>query len=589
MIFRKIYFQFFIILLIFFAVVFALCQSSNIRAVRGAVEGQTAAGLERMAALTAERIERECFTGGRLDADAAWAVCDAAARRFFLTAALTDKTWGAVRVSEHGGSCDIPWILSYLRENRIFATSSRIADGGSLIYGFSPARAPLGGEPAVTVIFAERTGAPDALIRELNGRLATVFAVVSALTLIILFARFRGLSKQIDSLSSGAARMARGETDTRIPLNGGGPLDDLAESINETVSRMSGDMLSLRLRLAALESVFSSMRDSVIALDPDARVISVNKAAEALLCLASNPAGRTIHEVARHPALLAFVEKILRERESAEAEFSLFSGDRELLLRAFGGALRDFAGGSGGAIVVLSDITRLRKLEKMRSEFVSNVSHEIRTPITAIKGAVEALLDGPGSPEDTEKFMKIILRHTDRLNALVEDILSLSRIESESLDLGASPVPVPLEPVIKTAAELCGEKAELKKITLRVSCGDWRVLADKPLLEQALVNLIDNAVKYSAEGSAVDIRADAPSGGMVTVHVIDSGCGIPREHIPRLFERFYRVDKARSRKLGGTGLGLAIVKHIVQLHKGRVSVESSPGKGSDFSVSIPAA
>lgn len=231
---------------------------------------------------------------------------------------------------------------------------------------------------------------------------------------------------------------------------------------------------------------------------------------------------------------------------------------------------------------------QLCRLEGVRRDFVANVSHELRTPITSIKGFVETLLDGASNdPEDTERFLKIILKHTDRLRAIIEDLLNLSRIEQDSdhgeilLEKGS------ISEVISAVIQLCHVKATQKNIEIEPFCMDNIYAYINPsLLEQAIVNLIDNAIKYSDEGSSIQLQAIQNSKETV-IKVCDRGCGISKEHLPRLFERFYRVDKARSRKLGGTGLGLAIVKHIVQAHHGNVSVESVIGKGSVFSIHLP--
>jgi two-component system phosphate regulon sensor histidine kinase PhoR len=229
-------------------------------------------------------------------------------------------------------------------------------------------------------------------------------------------------------------------------------------------------------------------------------------------------------------------------------------------------------------------------LESVRRDFVANVSHELRTPVTSIKGFVETLLDGAmHNPEELQRFLQIVAVQTDRLNAIIEDLLALSRIEQEEekaeIELGQSPV----RAVLETAVEVCRMKAAEKNIRLELACdAELAAPMNAPLLEQAVINLLDNAIKYSAPEQTVQIAAER-SGGEIAIRVRDCGCGIGREHLLRIFERFYRVDKARSRKLGGTGLGLAIVKHMAQAHGGRASVESTPGQGSTFTIHLPLA
>jgi len=237
---------------------------------------------------------------------------------------------------------------------------------------------------------------------------------------------------------------------------------------------------------------------------------------------------------------------------------------------------------------VLHDVTRLRKLERIRSDFVANVSHELKTPITSIKGFVETLLDGAmHQPEDTERFLRIVAAQSDRLNEIIEDLLTLSRLEQDTQRAGISLQRGRIRDVLEAAVGVCELKASEKNVAVKLTCdAELRAEINAAMLEQAVVNLISNAVKYSPEGAAVLLEATADLSELV-IRVRDHGCGIGLEHLPRLFERFYRVDKARSRKLGGTGLGLAIVKHIAQAHGGRAAVDSTPNEGSAFSLHLP--
>jgi len=241
-----------------------------------------------------------------------------------------------------------------------------------------------------------------------------------------------------------------------------------------------------------------------------------------------------------------------------------------------------------GALVVLSDVTQLRRLENMRRDFAASVSHEIKTPLTAIKGFVETLATGSlDDLEETRRFLEIIERHVNRLTAIIEDLMQLSRIERDDEIQQIGLEDCRLVDVLKTAIGLCKDAIEEKGIDVQLVCEDELCgCFDATLLEQAAVNLLDNAVKYSSERSTIRIEAKN-SNGEVQILFRDQGMGIAKKHLPRLFERFYRVDKARSRKLGGTGLGLAIVKHIAQAHGGRVTVESELAKGSTFTLHLP--
>jgi two-component system phosphate regulon sensor histidine kinase PhoR len=233
-------------------------------------------------------------------------------------------------------------------------------------------------------------------------------------------------------------------------------------------------------------------------------------------------------------------------------------------------------------------VTQLRRLEEMRRDFVANVSHEIRTPLTAIKGFVETLHHNTdATPEEAERFLGIISRHVDRLNTIIEDLLMLSRIENEAEQGEIKREKIRLRDILQNALQIARPQAEEKRIRIELA-GDEELLAmvDPVLLEQAVVNLLDNAVKYSDPEKRVRISAEADGDG-IRIDVRDQGIGIDKRHLPRLFERFYRVDKARSRAAGGTGLGLAIVKHIAQAHGGQVTVESRPGEGSCFTIHLP--
>ncbi len=233
-------------------------------------------------------------------------------------------------------------------------------------------------------------------------------------------------------------------------------------------------------------------------------------------------------------------------------------------------------------------MTRLQRLENIRRDFVANVSHELKTPITAIKGSVETLLGGAVEDEENaQRFLEIIARQSDRLNAIIEDLLALSRIEQGEEQEGLVRTKTQLRSVFLNTLQACQLKAQEKQVVLEMDCpDDIEIMINAPLLEQALVNLIDNAIKYSSQNDRVLFTAEQTDASVV-IKVRDWGSGISQEHLPRLFERFYRVDKARSRKLGGTGLGLAIVKHIVQSHNGHIAVESSLGQGSTFTIQLP--
>ena len=326
--------------------------------------------------------------------------------------------------------------------------------------------------------------------------------------------------------------------------------------------------------------------------------MTINRAASRLFGIdPANAAGRMISEVLRNGEIQDFFVKTLSASGFIETETVLIeavqgqSTHAERILQLHGSALHDSAENGIGALVVFNDITQLKKLENMRKDFVANVSHELRTPLTSIKGFVETLLSGAmKNGVDTKRFLGIISGQVERLTTIVEDLLALSKIEQDTEHNTLERSECRLANVLAEAVESCADKASQKQIGIGVSC-DPAVLVkiDKTLFEQAIVNLIDNAINYSDPDKHITVSAERdPGTGEIAISVSDEGIGIAPEHLGRLFERFYRVDKSRSRKLGGTGLGLSIVKHIALAHGGRVAVESAPGKGSVFYIYLPA-
>ncbi|MGE0434020.1 MAG: ATP-binding protein [Planctomycetota bacterium] len=394
-----------------------------------------------------------------------------------------------------------------------------------------------------------------------------------------------GLLSRLRVVRLGVERMARGDLTARLRLPEASELHSLVSAINHMASQLDERLQALARHYNQQQAVFASMEEGVIAVDHTERVISLNAAAATLAQVASSaPEGRPYYEVLHLAALQRFVADTLESREPIERDIELI-GSADRLLRCHGTLLRDTDGRNVGAVIVLHDITRLRQLEDMRRDFVANVSHELRTPVTSIKGSAETLLDGAvNNPTTAQRFLGIIVRHADRLSAIIEDLLSLSRLEQDGQD-NLRRERVPLARVLRNVADLCAPRCKGHQIQLDCTVG-LEVDAAPHLLEQAVLNLVDNAIKYSPTGGTITMRG-VLDGDEIALSVIDQGPGIPAEHIPRLFERFYRVDKGRSRLVGGTGLGLAIVKHIVQAHGGRVEADSTPGVGSTFTIRLP--
>ncbi len=396
----------------------------------------------------------------------------------------------------------------------------------------------------------------------------------------------RRMSRPLEQMRRGAEQFAQGRFENRLPAAGSREICALAGAMNVMAGQLDERIRTVIRQRSEQQAVLTSMVEGVLALDNDERIIHLNRAAADLFhVIPEDVEGRRIQEVLRKADLQRFVERTLASRSPVEGEVVLPGAEGDRFLQAHGTVLQDGEGKGIGVLIVLNDVTRLHRLENIRRDFVANVSHELKTPITGIKGSVETLMDGAVErPEDAARFLKIIAKQADRLNAIIDDLLDLSRIEQDETEKEIELISSPIRPVLQAAVHACEIKAREKSIGLVLSC-DPDIFADinPPLLEQAVINLVDNAVKYSDAGGTVWVEGSS-DGRQTQIQVRDQGCGIDREHLPRLFERFYRVDKARSRRAGGTGLGLSIVKHIVKAHHGRVTVESVPGQGSVFRI-----
>ena len=319
----------------------------------------------------------------------------------------------------------------------------------------------------------------------------------------------------------------------------------------------------------------------------------INDALRNLLSLSSDVADKMSLEVIRNAELEAAIRKTIQDGKGMALEFTVPTPGRKTVEVNVVGILSSSQSvgkegeGARGAIAVFHDITRLKELEKIRQDFVANVSHELRTPLTTIKGYTETLLEGALKEEIASQFVQVIKKHTDRLTKIVEDLLMLSKIESREFQLNLEPITLPdlFEDVLGFIREAAGKK-NITIIQNEIP-SSLVIQADRNYLEQVLINLLDNAIKYTSTGGRITISALETDQKEIQISVQDNGIGIPREDLPRIFERFYRVDKGRSQEMGGTGLGLSIVKHIIQAHGGRVWVESQIGKGSTFYFTLP--
>jgi two-component system phosphate regulon sensor histidine kinase PhoR len=451
---------------------------------------------------------------------------------------------------------------------------------------------PVTGAGGVSAVI--RTALPlarvNAVVASLADRIILGTAVVAVLVALLGLAVSRSLSRRLRAIQAGAQRYAAGDFSHEVRDTPADEIGGVAASLNVMALHLSETIDSITEERNQREAVLAGMTEGVVAVDDGTRVITCNAAAGGLLGIDPEGAlGHKLLDLVRNVSLHEFVDALLRGRDSLEVDLTLAVGEDRHDVQVHGaplGAADD--GGIDGAVIVLNDLTRLRQYEAIRRDFVANVSHEIKTPVTSIKGFAETLLDGAlDDREDAERFLRIIAGQSDRLSAIIEDLLSLSNLESEGAGAVALERGSVLD-VLQVAVDVCGLKAADKQISLELECpADLYAEINPPLLEQAVVNLIDNAVKYGPAGSSVEVSAALEPAGLV-IRVRDHGPGIEREHLSRLFERFYRVDKARSRDMGGTGLGLSIVKHIAAAHNGTVAVQSALGLGSTFSITLPA-
>ena len=335
-------------------------------------------------------------------------------------------------------------------------------------------------------------------------------------------------------------------------------------------------------------ALFDRMVEGIIVVDATGRVLLSNRAAGSLFSMAGSPQGKTILEATRHHEVAAIAGRLVGESEILGYELRIDGAGAPRFLQINALALKDSQGLASGGILVFHDLTRLRQLEAVRQEFVANVSHELRTPLSLIKSATETLIDGAkDDPAAMARFLEIIDRHANRLTLLIDDLLLLSSLDSGFMRLQLQAVS--LRSAVRDVLDDHRAKASARGITLEDAVpSDLGAQADPDRLRQVLSNLVDNAIKYGKSSGSVRVSALRRPDGRVEVSVQDDGPGIPDEAKDRIFERFYRVDKARSREQGGTGLGLAIVKHVVQAHGGEVKVESSLGHGCVFSFTLPA-
>jgi two-component system phosphate regulon sensor histidine kinase PhoR len=410
--------------------------------------------------------------------------------------------------------------------------------------------------------------------------------LAALLSLIVAFATsalaVRIVSRAVSDLTGVARGIAAGRLDVRTQPLAEGALGELGRALDRVAKELASALTELTEERDRLRGILAGMEEGVLLLDEQRHIVLINTALREMLLLGTDAVGKTQLEAIRHAELKELLDHARTSAEPVTGEIELGGlKPRRLLLRA-----AQLPGREDQVFAVFVDVTEVRRLESVRRDFVANVSHELRTPVTAIRSAAETLQGGiPSDPRVLDQFIGIIARNAERLHDLVEDLLDLSRIESQKLKLTLEPLD--LRTVSAQVLSLFRERADRKRVELvnDASTSLPRVLADRRALEHIITNLVDNAVKYCAEGTRVVLRGEETD-GEIKLLVSDEGPGIEARHLPRLFERFYRVDAGRSRELGGTGLGLSIVKHLSESMGGGVSVISTPGTGTTFAVSL---
>lgn len=414
----------------------------------------------------------------------------------------------------------------------------------------------------------------DKLLSELKAKIALVVAVMTVLLLFFAFLFSQSISRPIKKVITASRKVASGDFSLRVVLKSRDELQDLAESFNAMTAELRTLFTELANQKEELKSIISSIHEGLIVLDKSGKILlsneSMKKIAESELM-----DGRFYWEVIRASKFDELMNRIREKRESSAGEVEL--NEKIYLCNAA------YLSSQEQTVVTFHDLTEMKKLERIKKDFVVNVTHELRTPLTAIKGFVETLEEE--LDKEKQNYLRIIKRNTDRLSHIVEDLLSLEELEEKGIRLEREEVN--LKELAENVLKIFEQEARGRGLSLRLIADERLPLiqADSFRLEQMFVNLLDNALKYTEKGGVtIVLRAKESE---VAVEVQDTGIGISEEHLPRIFERFYTVDKARSRRLGGTGLGLSIVKHIVLLHGGKIQVKSELGLGTTFNVTLP--
>ncbi|MCK4384779.1 MAG: HAMP domain-containing protein [candidate division Zixibacteria bacterium] len=419
-----------------------------------------------------------------------------------------------------------------------------------------------------------------------------IYSAIALMVFALLFSFLssRAFTKPIKEIALTAGKIRDGDFGARIFIKSKDELGELSDTLNEMARELQKLFLNLNSEREELQGIISAMVEGLVVLDGNGKVVLSNKSFIDILGISPDTSiiGKRYWEILQSSDFNELVK-------SASETDAPQSGEIRIGEKIYwGNGILVSKEQDKKIIVVLHDITKIKRLERVKADFVANVSHELRTPLTSIKGFVETLQDGAISdPEQSARFLSIISGHTDRMNKIISDLLQLSQIESKEFELKIEPFSLKelIEEVVYTLKRSADEKSQSLEVNFYSAEGsasggkEQKVLGDKYRINQALTNLLDNAIKYTPEKGTIKIQTQDKD-ELVEIAVIDNGIGIPQNDLPRIFERFYTVDKGRSRELGGTGLGLSIVKHIIEAHGGKVYVESELGKGSSFSFTL---
>ena len=441
-----------------------------------------------------------------------------------------------------------------------------------------------------TIVGAARASVPvTALTRRLWQITAIIWGTGFAALLLILGGTAimaRKVTGPLTEMQAAAKEMGGGNLARRAQVRTGDELEEMANAMNRMASHLADTIGQLDAGKARLETLLANLDDGVIVIAADRSVRMMNREAGKIFDTSETTgAGRPYPEVIRHPQALAFIDGWVKGEQPKSRDVSIATRHGSRTVRCSGTTVRYLGESSADVLLTLRDVTEERRLSQVKSDFVSNASHELRTPLTNIRGYLEAIQDGAreGTPPDPT-FVAVAHANTLRMERLIDDLLELSRAESGGVPLDREEIPLPT--FLSRVAELHRPSAERAGKTLEVIASEGALRADVRKLTLAVSNLVDNAIKYGKEGGRVTVSGKIDSSGC-TVEVKDDGPGIPPEDLPRIFERFYRVDKGRSREMGGTGLGLSIAKHIVESHDGTLHAESRLGVGTRFVIRIP--